>query len=117
MGKFNLDESFNLGKGRKESKKVDKESVSAISVDTEEQVEEVTAGTSVGLTSTRGRKGQKLPTMNMRFTPENYEYLKREGAVRGLSATAFVNWLIETYRANPAHVHYNDDFKDTEGWY
>lgn len=69
-----------------------------------------------GLSGTRGRKGQKLPTINMRFSEENYEYLKREGAVRGLTRTEFVNWLIESYRSNPAHVHYDDSYKTTVDW-
>lgn len=69
-----------------------------------------------GLQSTRGRKGMKLPTMNMRFTPDNYEYMRRESAVRGMSTTAFVNWLIESYRSNPAHVNYTDDFQQNADW-
>lgn len=34
----------------------------------------------------------------------------------GDSATAFVNWLIETYRSIPEHVNYTDNFQKTEDW-
>lgn len=34
----------------------------------------------------------------------------------GDSATAFVNWLIETYRSVTEHVNYTDDFQKTEDW-
>lgn len=112
--KFDLSGEFDVKQKNepvvaKEEPKVEKDTVIGAASGTE-------VVTPVGLDSTRGRKGQKLPTMNMRFTPENYEYMKREGAVRGMTATKFVNWLIESYRSNPAHVHYDDSFKDTEGW-
>ena len=34
----------------------------------------------------------------------------------GDSATAFVNWLIETYQSVPEHVNYTDDFQRTDDW-
>lgn len=113
MSKFSFDEDdFSLDK---KAKKVSDKS------DANEVVEEQSVSQNVvtqpsGMTGTRGRKGQKLPTMNMRFSVENYEYMRREGRARGMTATSFVNWLIETYRSNPAHVTYNNAFKDTEGW-
>ena len=67
-------------------------------------------------TGTQGRKGQKMPMMNMRFTPENYNYMRREAAVRGMSASKFLNWMIEAYRSNPAHVNYTDDFLSKQDW-
>ena len=119
MGKFNLDEDeFEIKPVRRQGKKQEKPKVEKAEK-TEKPKKE--AGKQedknpVTLSSTRGRKGQKLPTMNMRFTPDNYEYMRREGAVRGMTTTAFVNWLIETYRSDPKHVHYTDDFKEDEGW-
>lgn len=111
MGKFNLDEEeFQVGKEKKSKKQETKREPK------QEAGAEVVSAIPSGLTGTRGRKGQKLPTMNMRFSPENYEYIRRESAVRGLSATGFVNWLIETYRSDPAHVNYSDAFEQTAKW-
>lgn len=111
MGKFNLDEEeFQVGKEKKSKNLETKQEPK------QEAGTESASSVPSGLTGTRGRKGQKLPTMNMRFSPENYEYIRRESAVRGLSATGFVNWLIETYRSDPAHVNYSDAFEQTAKW-
>ena len=107
MGKFQFDQDDFVVEPKKREKPEKETVVSKKSV---------TGSTPSGMTGTRGRKGMALPTMNMRFSKENYEYIKREGAVRGLSATAFVNWLIETYRSVPEHVNYTDDFRKTEDW-
>lgn len=107
MGKFQFDQDDFVVEPKKKEKQEKETVVSKKSV---------TGSTPSGMTGTRGRKGMALPTMNMRFSKENYEYIKREGAVRGLSATAFVNWLIETYRSVPEHVNYTDDFQKTEDW-
>lgn len=128
MAKFNLgEEAFEVTK-RVNKKKVAPKQVSEnavndatidLNVEKDKSIvaEEKAVKTAVnGLQSTRGRKGMKLPTMNMRFTPENYEYMRRESAVRGMSTTAFVNWLIESYRSNPAHVNYTDDFQQNADW-
>lgn len=43
---------------------------------------------------TSGRKGVKLPRINLAFTPDNYDYIKTMSQVRGESLTEFVNHLI-----------------------
>lgn len=48
--------------------------------------------------TTQGRKGQKLPRINMAFSPENLEYLQLMARVRGCSATEYVNRLIAADR-------------------
>lgn len=128
MAKFNLgEEAFEvtrkMSKKKVESEKVAEKVVNDATIDSHGEKdksiveEEKAVKTAVnGLQSTRGRKGMKLPTMNMRFTPDNYEYMRRESAVRGMSTTAFVNWLIESYRSNPAHVNYTDDFQQNADW-
>lgn len=63
----------------------------------------------------KGKKG-KAPMMNIRFTPENYDYMRRESAVRGLSVTGFVNWIIDAYKADPDHVHENPVYGNPEKW-
>lgn len=48
--------------------------------------------------STQGRKGIKVNRMNMAFSEENYEWLRYESRVRGISATQFANDIIAAYR-------------------
>lgn len=60
----------------------------------EEPKEENTIG------STQGRKGHKLKRINMAYSDSNYEYIKMESRRRGISATEFVNEIIEAYRKN-----------------
>ena len=45
---------------------------------------------------TQGRKGRKLPRINMAFTPSNLEYLQLIGRIDGVSMTEYVNQLIKT---------------------
>ena len=61
---------------------------------------------SLTLGTTQGIKGKKLPRINMAFSSETYEYIKRESRIRGLSATAFVNYIIEEYKKEPDHISY-----------
>lgn len=50
--------------------------------------------------STQGRKGHKLKRINMAYSDANYEYITMESRRRGISATEFVNKIIEAYRCN-----------------
>lgn len=45
---------------------------------------------------TSGRKGLKLPRINMAFTPEAYEYVKTMSRASGKTMTDFVNTMIES---------------------
>lgn len=47
---------------------------------------------------TQGKKGMKLKRINMAFSDENHEYITKESRRRGISATAFVNQIIELYK-------------------
>ena len=47
------------------------------------------------VTQTQGRKGAKLPRINMAFTPQNLEYLRVMAGLRGQSVTRYVNALVE----------------------
>jgi thiaminase len=51
---------------------------------------------------TQGKKGQKLPRINMAFSPENLEYLQIISRIEGKSITEYVNTLIRTDRASRA---------------
>ena len=46
---------------------------------------------------TQGRKGYKMPRMNMSFTPSNMDYLKIMAGVNGMTITRFMNYLIEQH--------------------
>lgn len=48
--------------------------------------------------TTQGRKGHKLKRINMAFSDDNHEYIKKESRHRGISATEFVNNIIGDYR-------------------
>ena len=45
-----------------------------------------------------GRKGLKLPRINMAFSPENYEYIRRMARARGETLTTCLNWMIKEHR-------------------
>lgn len=47
---------------------------------------------------TQGRKGERMPRINMAFTPTNIEFLHIMAAVEGISITRYVNRVIEKER-------------------
>lgn len=47
---------------------------------------------------TQGRKGCKLPRINMAFSAENHEYLKVMAGITGLSLTQLCNQIVEEHR-------------------
>ena len=54
-----------------------------------------TAPYAPGAPRTQGRKGQKLPRINMAFSPENLAYLQAIAGFERMSATQYVNNLIK----------------------
>lgn len=54
--------------------------------------------------STQGRKGEKLPRINMAFPPQNLEYLRIMAGIRGVSITKYVNSLIERDREQNGEI-------------
>lgn len=67
------------------------------SAQNEQQVQEVQASRTElpVVPHTQGRKGEKLPRINMAFTPQNLEYLRVMAGLRGQSVTRYVNALVE----------------------
>lgn len=55
---------------------------------------------------TQGRKGCKMPRLNIALTPENHEFVKVMATVSGLSMAQFINALIKKERENNG-----EDFK------
>lgn len=48
--------------------------------------------------TTQGKKGQKLKRINMAFSDVNHEFIIKESRKNGISATAFVNSILDAYR-------------------
>lgn len=47
---------------------------------------------------TTGKKGVKLPRINLAFSPSNYRYIEIMSRVRGENLTEFVNKIIAEHR-------------------
>lgn len=47
--------------------------------------------------NTAGKKGVKLPRINLAFSPEVYEFIKTMSRVRGENLTEFVNMVLQEY--------------------
>lgn len=43
---------------------------------------------------TQGRKGMKMPRINMAFTPANIDYIRIMSALKGMTMTEYVNAVI-----------------------
>lgn len=51
---------------------------------------------------TQGKKGHKLPRINMAFTRDNLDHLQLMARIEGVSITEYVNRLVKTDQANQA---------------
>lgn len=63
--------------------------------DTAQQVQDVQQ---VQYGTTQGKKGQKMPRINLAFSTENHDFLRTESRKQGMSITAFINHIVEQYR-------------------
>lgn len=54
---------------------------------------------------TTGKKGIKMPRINLAFTPDNYEFIKVMAQVRGQTQTAFINEILTIARENNADLY------------
>lgn len=54
---------------------------------------------------TQGKKGCRMPRINMCFSADNHEYIKKMSAMRGQSMGQFVNDCIADHRKNNAAVY------------
>lgn len=54
---------------------------------------------------TSGKKGVKLPRINLAFTPEVYEYIKTMSRVRGESMTDFINAALQQHKDQHADIY------------
>lgn len=63
---------------------------------------------------TSGRKGLKLPRINLALSPENREYVQTMARVRGESYTEFINWLIKSHKDENLEIYKKaHEFLDT----
>lgn len=54
---------------------------------------------------TAGRKGVKMPRINLAFAPDNYEYVRTMAQVRGESLTDFVNHVLHKSMVDNEEVY------------
>lgn len=54
---------------------------------------------------TSGKKGVKLPRINLAFTPANYDFIKCMSQVRGQNLTEFVNDMLKEARESHADIY------------
>lgn len=54
---------------------------------------------------TGGRKGLKLPRINMAFTPDVFDYINTMSVVSGLNKTEFVNKVVKEHMKNHADLY------------
>lgn len=54
---------------------------------------------------TSGKKGVKLPRINLAFTPDVYEYIQIMSRVRGESMTDFINLALRQHREQHADIY------------
>jgi hypothetical protein len=80
----------------RKAQEVPKEQLEATVHTMQEQIEAAEAR------RTQGRKGLKMPKMNMSFTPSNMEYLRVMAGVNGMTVTRFMNYIIEQHAATNA---------------
>ena len=55
--------------------------------------------------NTAGKKGVKLPRINLAFSPEVYEFIKTMSRVRGENLTEFVNMVLQEYMEEHRDVY------------
>lgn len=59
---------------------------------------------------TQGRKGCKMPRINLAFTPENHRYLQDKASLSHKSMTVTLNEILDQYRAD----HKEQDLAEAE---
>lgn len=84
--------------------KLDKEG-NPIEAPTEQDTQEVQQDTNTQQKHpTQGKKGKKLPRINMAFSNDNLEYLQLISRIEGVSMTQYVNNLLEADRGAKADI-------------
>ena len=67
---------------------------------TEEEIEDIQNSL-----QTAGRKGAKLPRINMAFTRQNYDYINTMAKASGLNLTEFVNKVMDAHREGHTELY------------
>ena len=76
---------------------LDPESFKDQAQEVQEAQEEGTTST-ISFGATQGRKGHKAPRINMAFSPDNHAWIKTRSRQLGISATEFVNTILDNER-------------------
>lgn len=72
-----------------------------------EEIEHVTAETpeTPEAQATQRKPREKLPRINMAFSPDNYDFIQTMARVRGETLTAFVNDIMDKAREENADLY------------
>lgn len=94
-----------MAREKVEKKEIEKKTYNAMSglkfnAHEEQEVQEVIQLPKKEIGNTQGKKGMKLKRINMAFSDDNHDYITRKSRQMGISATAFVNIIIEQYKNN-----------------
>jgi len=54
---------------------------------------------------TAGRKGMKLPRVNLAFAPDIYEYVKIMSKAGGMTYTEFINKILQAHKAEHEDIY------------
>lgn len=54
---------------------------------------------------TAGRKGVKLPRVNLAFTPEIYDYVKTMSKASGMTYTEFINKILQNHKEQHSETY------------
>lgn len=54
---------------------------------------------------TTGRKGVKLPRINLAFTPEIYDYVRTMSKAAGMTYTEFIDHILQAHKAEHADIY------------
>ena len=116
-GKFNIPSGeFIINKEeKKESIKKEKQEVQEAQEKQKEKTEEPNLDKDKKLLEigkTQGKKGEKLPRINIAFSTLNHEFITRKSRRAGLSATAFVNAILDKAREGEVDITKWFDLED-----
>lgn len=55
--------------------------------------------------NTAGRKGVRLPRINLAFTPETYDYVKTMSKITGMTYTQFINKILQDHKESHGDIY------------
>lgn len=93
--------AFSLNPDSFKEQATDAQVVQEVQVHPAQQVQDAQENnttSTISFGATQGRKGHKAPRINMAFSPENHAWIKTRSRQLGISATEFVNTILDNER-------------------